>query len=38
MGLLIAFKNVVDKWMEKRLSAQTENKVVERARVTGTDI
>ncbi|MBF7072480.1 electron transport complex subunit E [Glaciecola sp. MH2013] len=38
MGLLIAFKNVIDKWIEKRMASEKANKVVERARVTGTDI
>ncbi len=38
MGLLIAFKNMVDKLVEKRLESAKQAKVVQRARVTGTDI
>jgi len=37
MGLLIAAKNIIDEAIDKRLS-QTNTKVVERARVTGTDL
>ena len=38
MGLLIAFKNMLDKLAEKRLESAKQAKVVQRARVTGTDI
>lgn len=38
MGLLIAFKNMLDKLAEKRLENAKQAKVVQRARVTGTDI
>ncbi|MFC4699790.1 electron transport complex subunit E [Glaciecola siphonariae] len=37
MGLLIAAKNIIDNVMAKR-AAQTSKKVVQRARVTGTDL
>jgi len=35
---LIAFKNMLDKLAEKRLESAKQAKVVQRARVTGTDI
>jgi len=38
MGLLIAFKNMLDKLAQKRLESAKQAKVVQRARVTGTDI
>jgi electron transport complex protein RnfE len=38
MGLLIAAKNVIDKQVELRQQQKQEKKVVQRARVTGTDI
>ncbi|AEP30350.1 electron transport complex subunit E [Brumicola nitratireducens] len=38
MGLLIACKNMLDKLAEKRLESAKQAKVVQRARVTGTDI
>jgi len=38
MGLLIAFKNMLDRLAEKRLESAKQAKVVQRARVTGTDI
>ncbi|MFT5543789.1 MAG: electron transport complex protein RnfE [Glaciecola sp.] len=38
MGLLIAFKNLVDKYLEKRAESSQKAKTVQRARVTGTDI
>lgn len=38
MGLLIAFKNMLDNLAEKRLESAKKAKVVQRARVTGTDI
>jgi electron transport complex protein RnfE len=38
MGLLIAFKNMIDKLIEKRTESAQQAKVVQRARVTGTDI
>ena len=38
MGLLIAFKNMLDNLAEKRLESAKQAKVVQRARVTGTDI
>jgi electron transport complex protein RnfE len=34
MGLLIALKNVLDSHMERLFTAETEEKVVQRARVT----
>jgi electron transport complex protein RnfE len=37
MGLLIAAKNIIDDVIEKR-AAQNSTKVVQRARVTGTEI
>lgn len=38
MGLLIAFKNMLDKLAQNRLESAKQAKVVQRARVTGTDI
>lgn len=38
MGLLIAFKNMIDRIVEKRAQSAQKAKVVQRARVTGTDI
>lgn len=38
MGLLIAFKNLVDKYIEKRSEISLKAQTVQRARVTGTDI
>jgi electron transport complex protein RnfE len=38
MGLLIALKNMIDKRIEQRKASKQEAKVVQRARVTGTDI
>ena len=38
MGLLIAAKNVIDQQIQARQALSQEKKVVERARVTGTDI
>ncbi|MFQ3207346.1 MAG: electron transport complex protein RnfE [Glaciecola sp.] len=38
MGLLIALKNVIDKLVEKRSESAKQAKVVQRARVTGTDL
>jgi electron transport complex protein RnfE len=38
MGLLIALKNMIDKRIELRKASQQQAKVVQRARVTGTDI
>jgi electron transport complex protein RnfE len=38
MGLLIALKNMIDKLIEKRSQNAKQAKVVQRARVTGTDI
>lgn len=38
MGFLIAFKNIADKLSEKRQENVKQAKVVQRARVTGTDI
>ncbi len=38
MGLLIAFKNMLDKLAQKRQESAKQAKVVQRARVTGTDI
>ena len=38
MGLLIAFKNMIDKLVAQRAESAQKEKVVQRARVTGTDI
>ncbi|GAC30371.1 electron transport complex subunit E [Brumicola pallidula] len=38
MGLLIAFKNMLDRLIEKRSQRAKQAKIVQRARVTGTDI
>jgi electron transport complex protein RnfE len=38
MGLLIAFKNMLDRLIEKRSQSAKQAKIVQRARVTGTDI
>ncbi|MFQ3250000.1 electron transport complex subunit E [Glaciecola sp.] len=38
MGLLIAIKNMIDKLIEQRTASAQHEKVVQRARVTGTDI
>jgi len=38
MGLLIAFKNMLDALVEKRSQNAKQAKIVQRARVTGTDI
>jgi electron transport complex protein RnfE len=38
MGLLIALKNMLDKLIEKRSESAKQARVVQRARVTGTDI
>jgi electron transport complex protein RnfE len=38
MGLLIALKNMIDKRIELRKASKQQAKVVQRARVTGTDI
>ncbi|MFT7259112.1 MAG: electron transport complex protein RnfE [Glaciecola sp.] len=38
MGLLIALKNMIDQLIEKRSESAKQAKVVQRARVTGTDI
>jgi electron transport complex protein RnfE len=38
MGLLIAFKNMLDRLIERRSQRAKQAKIVQRARVTGTDI